>query len=155
VDSWGGDRDRAADRDPRGDRGDRADHRGDRDWRGDRGDSRGDRDWRGDRGDHRRSGAYGGHRQWRPGAYPHSYRSGRRFHIRPYIRPPHFYAHVWSFGEFLPQAWVAPEYLIEDWWNYDLPEPPYGYDWIRVGDDALLVDEYDGRVVQVVRDLFW
>ena len=71
------------------------------------------------------------------------------------MRPPHFYAHIWSFGEFLPQSWYGPEYVIEDWWDFDLPAPPYGYVWVRVGDDALLVDDYDGRVVQVVRALFW
>ena len=41
-----------------------------------------------------------------------------------------------------------------DWWSYGLPEPPYGYDWVRVGPDALLVD-YSGRIVQVVRAVFW
>jgi Ni/Co efflux regulator RcnB len=156
VDSWGGDRSGGRGERGGGDRqgADRGDHRGDRagDHRGDRGGDHADH--RGDR-DHRGPGAADHHRQWRPGAYPHSFRSGHRFHVRPYIRPPHFYAHIWNFGEFLPQAWYAPEYLIEDWWDYDLPAPPYGYDWVRVGDDALLIDEYDGRVVQAVRDLFW
>jgi len=26
---------------------------------------------------------------------------------------------------------------------------------VRVGDDALLIDEYTGQVAQVVRQLFW
>jgi Ni/Co efflux regulator RcnB len=33
--------------------------------------------------------------------------------------------------------------------------PPIGYVWVRVGHDALLVDEFNGRVVQVVRYVFW
>jgi Ni/Co efflux regulator RcnB len=131
----------------------RDDHR----WAGRDGDHRPDGDWnRGDRnrGDWNR-GDWRGRPQWRPGAYPHSFHSARRYRVGPYYRPPHYYAHVWTFGEILPGAWYATDYLIDDWWNYDLPEPPPGFDWVRVGDDALLVDQYTGQIVQVVRELFW
>jgi Ni/Co efflux regulator RcnB len=137
----------------RGDDHRRDDHR----WAGRDGDHRPDGGWNrgdGNRGDWNR-GDWRGHPQWRPGVYPHSFHSARRYRIGPYVRPPHFYAHPWTFGEILPSAWFATDYLIDDWWNYDLPEPPPGYDWVRVGDDALLVDEYSGRIVQVVRELFW
>lgn len=136
--------------DHRGDRvqeGDRRSHDGP--WTGGRPDGhRSDRDHDGDRDRH-------GRPEWRPGAYPPAFRSHHRYHVRPYRRPPHFYVRAWSFGEFLPPAWYGPEYLIEDWWIYGLPAPPYGYDWVRVGQDALLVDDYSGRIVQVVRYLFW
>ena len=133
------DRDRARPRD--------WDHRdGDhRDW------TRDHRDWDRDHRDWDRHGRP----EWRPGAYPHSFRSDHRFYWRPYRRPPHFFFHIWTFGEILPPAWYGPEWIITDWWNFDLPAPPPGYDWVRVGDDALLIDEYSGRVVQVVRYLFW
>jgi len=122
--------------------------------RGPDGQPRDTRNWdRDHRGDHPRDGH--GRPEWRPGAFPHSYHSDHRFHVRPYRRPPHFFVHLWSFGEFLPPAWYDEEYLIGDWWDYDLPAPPPGYDWVRVGDDALLIDEYSGRIVQVVRNLFW
>ena len=62
---------------------------------------------------------------------------------------------IWSFGDFLPRGWYGPEYFISDPWNFDLPIAPPGYDWVRVGDDALLIDRFTGRVVQVVRDVFW
>ncbi|MDE2488854.1 MAG: RcnB family protein, partial [Alphaproteobacteria bacterium] len=160
---------------PQGDRRAPPEGQGSRDWRGYTGgpyDGRAGRppqvdSWGGDhrdRGDHRDGGDHGdrgGHRdrgdhpQWRPGAYPHSYPSYHRYHVRPYFYPPHWFAHDWMFGEFLPEAWFAPQYLIEDWWDFGLPEPPYGYDWVRVGTDALLIDEYDGRIVQVVRYVFW
>jgi len=26
---------------------------------------------------------------------------------------------------------------------------------VRLGDDVLLVDDFDGRIVQVVEDMFW
>jgi hypothetical protein len=144
------------------------DGHGDRHWdgRGDRGPAAHPGD--GDRrfGDHSRpnprweqqhSGdrAHRDRPQWRPGAFPQSFRSHHRFHVRPYHRPPHFFLHGWGFGEFLPPAWYGPDYLIADWWDYDLPAPPYGFDWVRVGDDALLIDDDTGRIVQAIRGLFW
>jgi len=97
-----------------------------------------------------------GRPHWQQGRYPSVYRSQHRYRYSGYYRPPiGFYAFNWSFGDFLPQGWYGPDYLLYDWWNYDLPYPPPGYDWVRVGDDALLVDSYTGRVVQVVRLLFW
>ena len=55
----------------------------------------------------------------------------------------------------LPPAWWTPEYRILDWWAYDLPAPPPGYIWVRAGRDALLIDRIDGRIAQVVLDVFW
>jgi Ni/Co efflux regulator RcnB len=160
VDSWGGRDHRAPGGDHNGYRGGEpgqwsGDHRQwnnggrDSDHGGDRG---GDHnDWRGGH----RAPPPGNHPRWTPGRYPHAYRSSHRFHGRPYYAPPGFYAHSWAYGEILPQAWFAPDYVIEDWWDFGLPEPPYGYDWVRVGNDALLVDGYSGQIMQVVRDLFW
>ncbi|THD79931.1 MAG: hypothetical protein E7812_08630 [Phenylobacterium sp.] len=126
------------------------------DWRrGDHGD-RGDRggDWRGDHRP-RPTPPPGQHPKWTPGRYPHAYESHHRFRGWIYHRPPHVFVRAWAYGDILPSAWFTPDYLIEDWWDFDLPAPPYGYDWVRVDNDALLVDAYTGRVVQVVRDLFW
>ena len=62
---------------------------------------------------------------------------------------------TWGFGDFLPRSWFGPGAFLIDPWRYDLPLPPPGYDWVRAGYDALLVDAYSGRVVQVVRNVFW
>jgi Ni/Co efflux regulator RcnB len=162
------------------DRADQEDRQDLRDWRrfnggqGQGGDPRGDHrrpgvqgDPRGDRarddhrtddhrtGDHRPDRDHRDRPQWRPGAFPRAFNSPHRFHVRPYIRPAHFFGRVWSYGEILPYGWYGPEYLITDWWDYDLPAPPPGYDWVRVGDDALLIDQYSGRIVQVIRAIFW
>lgn len=145
---------RPGDRVREGDRHTPEGYRGDHDRRdGDRRD--GDRRWDHDRGGQDRDRDRHGRPEWRPGVYPHSFHSGHRYRVRPYIRPPHYYIHVWNFGEFLPPAWYGPEYVLDDWWAYDLPAPPYGYVWVRVGDDALLIDDYSGRIVQIVRGLFW
>ena len=61
----------------------------------------------------------------------------------------------WAFGEFLPHAWYAPDWWIDEPWLFDLPLPPPGYAWVQVGPDALLVDQWSGRIVQVVRYLFY
>ena len=36
-----------------------------------------------------------------------------------------------------------------------MPYPPIGCEWVRVGNDALLVDIWTGRVVAVYYGLFW
>ena len=59
------------------------------------------------------------------------------------------------FGEILPRGWYDEPYRLMDWWIYGLPMPPPGYDWVRVGYDAVQIDSWNGRVVQVVRMLFW
>jgi Ni/Co efflux regulator RcnB len=77
-----------------------------------------------------------------------------RFH-GPEWRPPRgYYYRAWRYGEVLPRGWYGEDYSI-DWSDYDLPEPPPGFDWIRTGADALLVEEGSGRIVQVVRAVFW
>ena len=153
----------------RGDRGDVARHEGDRrdgdrrdrdrrDWdrhgderrAGDDGRNRGRHDWDRHDGDRR-----GERRAWQYGHYPNVYSSSQRYHYRQWRPPVGYYVRIWSFGDFLPRSWYGSDYYITDPWNFDLPLAPPGYDWIRVGDDALLVDRYTGRVVQVVRDLFW
>ena len=83
------------------------------------------------------------------------WRSENRYRGWDYRPPSGYYARTWGFGDLLPRAWWAPDYQIVQWWSYGLPRPAYGYQWIRVGDDALLIDRYSGRVCRVVYDVFW
>ncbi len=125
-----------------------------RDWNRGPGDGR---DWNRQGGDRGWQGRDNGHDRprWERGRYPPVYRSPYRYNYNRYRPPIGFYLHSWSFGETLPRGWYEPDYRLVDWWSFGLPEPPPGFDWIRVGDDVLLVDRFSGRVVQVVRDLFW
>lgn len=124
--------------DGHGDRHDGDHHDGDRhDW------NRHDNDRHDDR------------RHWERGRYPDVYFSSHRYHYRSWRPPIGYYVRLWSFGDFLPRDWYGQEYFLTDAWNFDLPLAPPGYDWVRLGDDALLVDRYTGRVVQVVRAVFW
>lgn len=80
----------------------------------------------------------------------------RRFHVTvAYRQPPGFYVHRWTFGERLPVAFYARDYWLADFATYGLMAPWEGYEWVRVGDDALLVDVGTGEVIRVEYGLFY
>ena len=112
------------------------------------------RDWDRHDWDRRHQGDRRDHHRWERGRYPSVYFSTQRYR-HAWRAPVGYYARVWSFGDFLPRGWYGPRYYLSDPWNYDLPLAPPGYDWVRVGYDALLIDQYNGRVVQVVRNVVW
>jgi len=124
----------------------------------------GDRNWDRNRDGHGSSpGRWDGRGQprwqhgdrWQRGRLPPVFWSQQRYHLRPYRAPYGYYVRDWGFGDFLPRGWFGNDYWIGDFLDYDLPYPPPGYEWVRVGDDALLVDRFTGRIVQVVRGIFW
>ena len=78
-----------------------------------------------------------------------------RYRVGSYRPPYGYFVRSWGFGDFLPSGWFGPGYWVDDFYDYDLPYPPPGYHWVRVGADVLLVDDYSGRIVQVIRDMFW
>lgn len=149
-------------------RSDRGNWQG-RDNRGDNNRNRGAdrRDWnngrdfnrdfnRDGRTDYRRGG-YGGPRRDFSGFrdYHRSFNASRRFNVPTYRRPAGWYERRWTFGEFLPAAFWARDYWIVDFQDYDLPPPPYGAVWVRVGGDALLIDEDSGEVITVAYSVFY
>ena len=79
----------------------------------------------------------------------------RRFHITAYVRPPGWYPHRWVFGEILPRAFFATDFVIVDFGTYGLMAPWDGYEWVRYGDDALLIDIDTGEVIRVEYGLFY
>ncbi len=114
-------------------------------------DGRWDNHRRDDRWSDRR---YDRYPRWERGRYANIYVSPSRY--RYAWRPPYgYYSRSWGFGDLLPRGWYGPSYAILDPWRFNLPLPPPGLDWVRAGDDALLVDQFNGRIVQVVRNLFW
>lgn len=126
---------------------------GDGRWTGDRDGRRdGDRRWDGDRGGRRPPP---NHPRWDRRHYPPVYSSRHRYRGHVWRPPSGFYVRLWSYGDVLPRGWYDEGYRLWSWWDYGLPMPPPGYDWVRVGYDAILVDRFTGRVVQVVRLVFW
>jgi Ni/Co efflux regulator RcnB len=81
---------------------------------------------------------------------PHRYHAAKI-----YVRPPGWYPHRWVYGERLPRAFFAPDYFILDFAAYGLMAPWDGYEWVRYGDDALLVDVETGEVIRVEYDVFY
>lgn len=79
----------------------------------------------------------------------------RRFHWRAYVHPAGWYAHRWVYNEVLPIAFYASDYWITDYGQFGLVIPPPGFVWVRVGDDALLIDRETGLIVRVVYDVFY
>ncbi|MGH6827287.1 MAG: RcnB family protein [Rhizomicrobium sp.] len=79
----------------------------------------------------------------------------RRFHAAPYHPPHAFVARRWRWGEILPRAFWARDYWIGDFAVYDLPPPPFGTAWVRVGDDALLIDRGSGAIIEVAYGVFY
>ena len=138
------------------------DRRRDGNWR-----SHDRRDWErrvsSDRRDWNRDGRtsyrapYGGPRRDFSGFrdFHRSYDAPRRFRAPYYRRPAGWYEHRWTFGEFLPTAFWVRDYWLEDFWVYDLPSPPYGAIWVRVGPDALLIDEDSGEIITVAYRVFY
>ena len=61
--------------------------------------------------------------------------------------------HVWVRGE----RFYAPSYryfVVNDWYRWQLRRPPFGYHWVRYGDEFLLVALSTGLVVDVMYSPF-
>jgi len=83
-------------------------------------------------------------------------RAPHRYHFaRAYVRPAGWYPHRWVYGERLPRMFFAPEFFILDFAAYGLIEPWAGYEWVRYGDDALLIDVETGEIIRVEYDVFY
>ena len=54
----------------------------------------------------------------------------------------------------VPGYWNSSRFYIADWADYGLPQPPYGYNWARYYDDAILIDDR-GSVYDTVGGLDW
>ena len=120
------------------------DNRDDRDnrdrWSGRDGRDRWSSDWRRDR-----------RYDWRN----HRDRHGWRFRAGRYYDPFGWRYRRFPIGFSLYPSYYSSRYWLSDPWAYRLP-PAYGpYRWVRYYDDALLVNIYNGRVVDVIHSFFW
>ena len=126
--------------------------------------------WQGN-GDGRQNGQSGGQRngQWSGGndryraegdrsrgaGYQRNIFAQRRFRAGQYERPRGYYYRRWSFGEILPYIFFSRDYWLNDFNDYDLSPPPPGCEWVRYGDDALLVDIRSGEILETVYGVFY
>lgn len=84
-----------------------------------------------------------------------NFRAPRRFRAPTYRRPPGWYSHRWGWGEILPVIFWSRNYWITNFYLYGLPPPPFGAIWVRVGDDALLIDRDTGEIIEVAYGIFY
>lgn len=69
-----------------------------------------------------------------------------------YSVPRNYYGQRWYAGQYLPS--IFWRYQLNDWRTYGLGYPPVGTRWVYVDNSIYLIDEYDGYIMDVIRD-FW
>jgi len=78
-----------------------------------------------------------------------------RYHYGSYHAPRGYYYRTWRRGDHLPHGWYGGSYVVYDWRPYRLYSPPYGYHWVRVGNDVLLTAVATGIVLDVLYDIWY
>jgi len=91
----------------------------------------------GERWDEQRNDGYWIGNRWHYGPPPES--AGPAF--RPGYAP-------WRRGALLPPYYRNN--VVDEYWNFHLRRPPYGYHWVRVGDSFLMVSVDSGLIFDVV-----
>lgn len=79
-------------------------------------------------------------------AYQFHGRSLAPFRAAPYPFTPQNPYRRYAVGEFLPLGLLAGPYVISDWNAFRLLAPTNGAEWLRYGNDMLLVDPINGFV---------
>ncbi len=93
-----------------------------------------DRDWRND----------GWRRDWHHGWSGTRYRAPARYYY------PRGYSHrSWQVGYYLPRPFLSSGYYV-DYRPYGIAPPPYGYRWVRVDGDLLLVEIASALIADIL-----
>jgi hypothetical protein len=96
-----------------------------------------------------RAGLAGPHGQFTYRGHPFN-----RVHLSPFVYPHGWGYRRWGIGMILPPLFLAPAYYYADWAAMGLPPPDPGFQWVRYGDDLLLVNVNTGEVVDVIYGAF-
>ncbi|HEU4780939.1 MAG TPA: RcnB family protein [Steroidobacteraceae bacterium] len=78
-----------------------------------------------------------------------------RYHFGHYRAPHGYHYRTWHRGDYLPRAYYGSSYVVYDWRPYRLYAPPYGYHWVRVGNDVLLTALATGVVLDVLYNIWY
>ena len=95
------------------------------------------------------------HNNFDPHPYEGNRYAERRYNWHPYQPPNGWYYQQWVYGEIFPPPFWTQNYWINDYWDFGLQDPPYGYVWVRNGPDALLIAVDNGQILSVVYGLFY
>jgi Ni/Co efflux regulator RcnB len=71
-----------------------------------------------------------------------------------YVYPAGYRSYAWRVGERLPPSYRGSMYYV-DYRPYGLAPPPYGYHWVRVGNDVVLMAIATGIIAEVLHDIFY
>ena len=71
-----------------------------------------------------------------------------------FVAPSGYTYTRYAIGQRVNGDLLGNDYVLSSYHNYALQAPPSGLTWIRVGDDALLVDRNTGEVVESDYGLF-
>lgn len=85
----------------------------------------------------------------------HRNRHRSLFHFGFYYDPFGWGYQRYSIGSRLWPTYYRSSYWLSDPWQYRLPYAPPGTRWVRYYDDAVLVDMWDGQVIDVIYNFFW
>jgi Ni/Co efflux regulator RcnB len=90
---------------------------------------------------------------------PHQFRSEGRWrpavHVPKFVYPPGFRYQRWEAGATLPRVFLEAPYYYDGYAALGLAPPPRGFQWVRYGNDLLLVNLATGRIVEVVDGTFY
>ena len=78
-----------------------------------------------------------------------------RYNYGHYRAPHGYHYRTWHRGDYLPRAYYGSSYVVYDWRPYRLYAPPYGYHWVRVGNDVLLTALATGVVLDVLYNIWY
>ena len=85
--------------------------------------------------------------------HPHIYTTITPYRGPVYVQPTGYRYTRYVVGTPLPAGYYGDTYYIE-YQPYNLPPPPDGYRWNRVGNDVYLVQTTSGMIRDAVYDLF-
>jgi hypothetical protein len=123
-----------------------------RDWNNDRRWNDDSRNWSNNRHSWDRGWRQDRRYDWQ--RYRYSNRS--IFRPGPYYSPYRNYGYSrFSIGITLGRDFYSNRHWINDPWQYRLPQPYPGTRWVRYYNDVLLVDTFNGQVLDVIYDFFW
>lgn len=88
------------------------------------------------------------------------WRDYRRTHRNVYVMPRYYAPRGYVYrpvreGVMLRPGFYAQRYWIADPYRYRLPRPAYGQRWIRYGNDVVLINTRNGRVIRVIGGFFF
>jgi Ni/Co efflux regulator RcnB len=85
-----------------------------------------------------------------PRRYEINRNAERSFHWQHYAQPQSWHYQRWVYGQILPVMFWGREYWLTNYSEFGLVDPPYGYVWVRYGDDGILVGVEGGNILSVV-----